>query len=174
MKILSAICFFSGLYLFTNSRRSLLKSLIFAFLSTTSCLLFLVYGVANYFTGNGIDKAAFYHLRYGLKGAGFQQYGMIIMTGIITLLIFIFVLWRILREGQGNRKISANISLGLLLISVMVNPTSLDFYRLQQKTVPSGDDFYAFYHHPHINKIPSKKQKKLGPYLCGKSGKELF
>jgi phosphoglycerol transferase len=65
----SIALFFTGV-IFHGNRRAMLGSVI----STLFLLYSIVFIVSDYFTGSGVDSSVFFHLRYGLDGAGFGDY----------------------------------------------------------------------------------------------------
>jgi len=142
-------------------------------------LLFSAYGVAYYFTGNGIDEATIYHLKYGLGGAGFLEYIWLIATTITVLVLgTIYLLWFILKstKDRASRTLSSRPSYALLSISILLNPAIIDTYNLQEHSsmptkIPAIIDiynlqehssmptnFYDFYRKPHIT--PSGDNQK--------------
>jgi phosphoglycerol transferase len=99
-----------------------------------SLLLFITYGVAYYFTGQGIDDATIYHLEYGLDGAGFLEYSWLIVTTTLLLALVVFyLLWLVLkwRKGRAANKIYGFLLIPSLSISLLLNPASIDIYKLQ-------------------------------------------
>ena len=79
---LSLSFFFSALvlsYYQARTKRHLLLGaiLVFVYLGMSA-----FYIVADYFTGEGINDAVIFHLRYGLDGSGFGDYYLIIALGV--------------------------------------------------------------------------------------------
>ena len=79
---LSLSFFFSALvlsYYQAPTKRHLLFGaiLVFVYLGMSA-----FYIVADYFTGEGINDAVIFHLRYGLDGSGFGDYYLIIAIGV--------------------------------------------------------------------------------------------
>ena len=62
----------------TRDRRSIIVG---AFTIFMYIILSGFYIVSDYFTGEGINDAVIYHLRYGLDGSGFGDYYLIISIG---------------------------------------------------------------------------------------------
>ena len=61
-----------------------------AFFSTLMIFVYLVlstfYIVSNYFTGEGINDAVLFHLRYGLDGSGYADYYLIMGVGVVLFM----------------------------------------------------------------------------------------
>ncbi|MBB6520568.1 sulfatase-like hydrolase/transferase [Pseudoteredinibacter isoporae] len=117
---------------------------------------------SDYFTGNGIDEAAIYHLWYGFEGAGFLEYFKLILSGGIALLLLLLtLLWvtgRISKTQLDGRKVAAPCV--LLLGSVILNPAVHDIKELMsaQWMQSEQSDFYSYYQSPEITSLKSKKK----------------
>jgi phosphoglycerol transferase len=109
--------------------------------------LLVAYGVANHFTGEGINYAVWYHVRYGLRGAGFHEYQSLIIVAAATVLVAILgiaglVLWRRARP----RSLSFLLLGQLLLISaLLINPGARDLIALSRSHSPATADFFQHY-----------------------------
>lgn len=158
---LSSILFVLSLFLYRRTRPSKVGLVIFFITAVGSVFLFVAYGVADYFTGNGIDEAIIYHLRYGLKGAGYFEYSWMIVITIVVLATALFILWIILKNSNGRRTYSVNsaLSYSLLTTSLLLNPASVDIYHLQASPLISTD-FFDYYRLPYI-KPSGNKQKNI-------------
>ena len=66
----SAMLVLAGVLALRNAKASRMHIGIALLMAVFSIILLAAYGVATYFTGNGIDEATIYHLKYGLDGAG--------------------------------------------------------------------------------------------------------
>jgi phosphoglycerol transferase len=169
LTVLSAILFTAGLYLFKKTRLSKVGIGLFLVMASCSAFLFIVYGAAYYFTGNGIDEATMYHLEYGLDGAGFLEYGGLIATIGALIIGFMCLLWYILKKANNEKPhiMKSVLSYFLLSASLFLNPATLDIYKLQKESLildsqpQSATDFYDYYRNPHISARPSSSQKNL-------------
>lgn len=136
--ILSAILLITGVYLFNRANPAKVTMGMFFVMTFMSMLLFIAYGVANYFTGNGIDEATMYHLKYGLDGAGFLEYSWIIIAAITLLILGLGSLYLFLQnilkseEERDSHIINSLSSFSLLFISLLLNPASINLYNLQK------------------------------------------
>lgn len=99
---------------------------------TSVVVLSLLYWVADYFTGAGIDESVIFHLRVGLEGAGFKEYTLLMMSVVLLsggwVAGFILLLRRCWsRDGRRSVVLSGAV---LSLLAVAANPASHDLYRL--------------------------------------------
>lgn len=68
---ISMSLFVLGFYLFRNTGQSKASTGVFLIVAVSSMLFYVFYGIADYFSGSGIDEATIYHLEYGLGGGWF-------------------------------------------------------------------------------------------------------
>ena len=110
------------------------KKLIYTFLSIfyINFALLSFYFFINYLSGDGINDAILFHLRFGIKGFGKDEY-------ILPLLVFLLiniVLLILLKQFSENisKKFSSHLSniipFGILLTSIFFNPFYKDIYML--------------------------------------------
>ncbi|MDD3344532.1 MAG: sulfatase-like hydrolase/transferase [Sulfurospirillaceae bacterium] len=121
--------------LFTSRNRTRNKYSLFfgAFIIYMYILLTGAYIVSDYFTGEGINDAVIYHLRYGLEGSGFGDYYLIIMIGFGFLLasfIVAYFYYRLLKNDffPKEKRLQRIISTLFLLVSIFSHPTLVTFY----------------------------------------------
>lgn len=136
---------------FTNK----FSACLYLVLYLLSFYLFIAYGVSDFFTGNGIDDATIYHLKYGLDGAGFMDFIDLIL-GSVTLCILgtVFLSWMILKKKSSDKLKSASLPISFILLfsAFVFNPAVIDIYRLegyipqidsrQALKVSAFDDYY--------------------------------
>ncbi len=138
------------------------------FLGTLWLVLSVAHLASDYFTGNGIDEAAVYHLWYRLEGAGFLEYSKIIFISSSILLLLLFTLFKVCGavSMQKLRGIFALLPLALLLISLAVNPAIHDVARLSsvQWKSPEASDFDLYYKSPVITATNAKKKNLVFVY----------
>lgn len=131
---ISSISFIISLYYYKKASPSKIKMLPFLALSLFSTFLFIMYGVSDTFTGNGIDEATIYHLKYGFEGAGFLEYAAIIAVTTVTILLSTtFLLCFFLtysRNNPSDKRVYITAYL-LLFISLIFNPATVDIYKYQ-------------------------------------------
>lgn len=169
--VLSMILLISGLWLFSKAKSSKLTTSVFSILALCLITLFIVYGVANYFTGNGIDDATVYHLRYGVEGAGFLEYSWLIAITTVMLTFGIFGLSRIVskqKKSKSSNVTNSFLAFSFLFVSLLLNPACIDIYNLQQHSLISSGkssqeipaSFYEYYKTPYIEES-EKKPKNI-------------
>lgn len=111
------------------------KSVIFgAFLIFLYIILSGAYIVSDYFTGEGINDAVIYHLRYGLDGSGFGDYYFIISIGCVFFIasfVVSYFYYRLLKNDifPEPNKIRRAISTLCLLIALTIHPTMITAYK---------------------------------------------
>ena len=160
LSFLSVVFFVISIYLYKKPDKFVFTMFFYFILVIGSLLLFITFGVSDYFTGNGIDEATIYHLKYGLEGAGFLEYKeLIIFTMFLLTLGFGLLLWYLLkkRTTTKNKNIIAYI---IMVISVLFNPASIDIYKALNVDYSISDEFYKFYRKPYIKQI-GKNTKNL-------------
>lgn len=133
-----------GLAVCAQGGRSKTLSSLVVVEALTCVLLLIGYAAANYFTGEGINSAVWYHLWYGLRGAGFQDYRSVIIVGTIALIIApLSVVGAAWWRRNRPRRVSLQIVGQLLLISaLLINPGSKDVIALVQTHSPATADFF--------------------------------
>ncbi len=114
----------------TRNRYSLFLGAVIIF-----CYIILTgaYIVSDYFTGEGINDAVMYHLRYGLEGSGFGDYYLIILIGFgffLASFILSFFYYRLLKNDifPKERRIRRILSSLCLLLALVSHPTLVTFY----------------------------------------------
>lgn len=125
---LSAGLFLLALFTSKNRTRTRKSALIGAGSIFIYMILSAFYIVSNYFTGEGINDAVIFHLRYGLDGSGFGDYYLIIAVGvglfIASLALSIFY-YRLVKNDvfEHHQKLKHSISIVALLVSLIVHPS---------------------------------------------------
>ena len=125
---LSAILFLIALLTSKNRTRTRRSALIGAGSIFIYMLLSSFYIVSNYFTGEGINDAVIFHLRYGLEGSGFGDYYLIIFS-VLGLLIASLALsifyYRLVKNDlfEQYQKLKHGISVMALTLSLLIHPT---------------------------------------------------
>lgn len=168
--LISSALFIFSIYKSSHIRATR-KARIF-FSSTVFIFIFLTafFFASDYFTGKGIDESVFYHLKYGLSGAGFGEYIYIISTSIVFIILAVVVSYIVYRKtGKINspKQIASKSYLPYLYIAAAIfsNPASIDLLMLKN----TGTDlpFLDYYKQPHISKRPENKRNLV--YIYGES-----
>lgn len=135
-----------------------------------SVFLLVAYAVADFFTGEGVNDAVIFHLRYGLKGAGFAEYGALIYGAVALLVLFgLLSGWLIWRPRQSGHSRRSHFSTIALAVSLVVNPAVVDVVRLWWQSgsadsatadEPSSafEDYFAV---PEISELQDAGKKNL-------------
>ena len=125
---LSAGLFLIALFTSKNRTRTHKSALVGAGCIFIYMVLSVFYIVSDYFTGEGINEAVIFHLRYGLDGSGFGDYYLIIAVGvalfIASLALSVFY-YRMVKNDvfEQHQKLKHAISISALLLSLCVHPT---------------------------------------------------
>ena len=92
------------------------------------------YIVSDNLTGEGINEAVYYHLSYGLHGAGFREYrdliiGIAVLAGA-SAAASVFVYRYLIRGPRAGSTVRDFLGLALLIPPFFINPVSSDFVEL--------------------------------------------
>lgn len=158
---LLALC----IYLYKKTAFSKPVRFLFSFGVSISILFFTLYGVANYFTGNGITSAVVYHVRYGLSGAGFLEYLWLISISLFSVLLGICLsLWLIFKKEsrKDGKHTHAYLILLLLFLSLLLNPVTAGlkkyvFEKTEELKFDEDSEFYKYYKVPELEQIGKAK-----------------
>ena len=136
---ISLLLFCSAIYTSFHHVRSKQSALWGALLVFVYLVLSAFYIVADYFTGEGINDAVIFHLRYGLDGSGFGDYYLIIAIGvglfIVSLMAAVFY-YRMVgkRSDQAFTRTRKLISLAFMIVAWIVHPSLFMVYDTALKT----------------------------------------
>ena len=130
---LSILLFIAALFLSRNRTRNKFSLFIGAFIIFMYILLSGAYVVSDYFTGEGINDAVIYHLRYGLEGSGFGDYYLIITIGFgffMASFIVAYFYYRLLKNDifPKQKRLRRLLSMLFLIASILTHPTLVTFY----------------------------------------------
>jgi len=165
---LSIIFFIISIYFIRKPNKIKYSIIVYFILTIGSFLLFITYGISDYFTGNGIDEATIYHLKYGLGGAGFLEYKELIIISITIIVTgFILLFWFLIKKKKSNRKYQILFSYILIIISLLMNPASIDLYDIFNIDFSESDEFYKYYRKPEISQINDPTKNLVFIYAEG-------
>jgi phosphoglycerol transferase len=141
---LSLLLVISGLAVCVRSGRSKALNGLLSFEALVCLFLLIGYALADHFTGEGINSAVWYHVRYGLRGAGFQDYRGVMVTTVLALLFALVAVVALIRWRRHQpRRVSVLVVGQLLLISAWItNPAIKDLIALSRTHSPATADFY--------------------------------
>ena len=155
--------------MYLNTKSSVFGRLFFSALVFISTVFYLAHGISNYFTGSGITDAVIFHLKYGLRGAGFLEYWELIAVTVLIIISILFLYWVFLEKlkTKTERKIYYIYPAFLFLfLSLFSNPASselqdvlLRVYIANQlkENKPNVTDFYKYYKKPYIKQVGDSK-----------------
>ncbi len=160
LMIASVIIFILSIYFYNHPNKYKFTVLFYFTLIFISFILFISYGLADYLSGNGIDEATIYHLKYGLGGAGFLEYKFLIITTIsIILLGSAWFFWFFFKK-KASKKGNNMIAYFFIFLSLLLNPASIDLNKAFNVDYSESNEFYEYYKKPHIEQI-SENTKNL-------------
>jgi len=141
---------------------------------------FLVYSVlfliADYFTGVGIDASVIYHLKYGLYGAGFSEYTLLIIMTIISILAAMAGSFYLVKK---HFKITKRIRLtqnvdfyAVLILAFLVSPSTHGLLSQSMNDLLSRNElqqlnFYQYYRFPDLDSRHSARKNLVYIYAEG-------
>lgn len=137
---LSLILFGSAVFVSYHQTRTKRDVIVGALLLFVYMVLSSFYLVADYFTGEGINDAVIFHLRYGLDGSGFGDYYLIMVVAVclfISSLMASLFYYRVMRRKSGlyASRVRKIASFFLLMVAWGVHPALSTFYESMLKSV---------------------------------------
>lgn len=133
-------------------------------------ILTIIYFIASYFTGNGINETVLAALNLGLGEAGFEEYILLILASIFSFVV-LFVMAFLSNRHLGSftatkpQKIKAFLHNSFLILAFLTHPSLLDLKNLYQTlTLEQSDDFYNYYKIPDISDLNSSKKNVIFLY----------
>lgn len=168
--LLSFFFFISAL--FTMKYRAKKPKRLFLDAALLFCfgLITILYFIANYFTGKGINETILATLNLGLQDGGFEEYLLLIAVSILSfILLFIaaFFYYRNLNSVviAKPQKIKAFLHNGFLILAFAAHPAIVDLKNLYQNmTIEQSDDFYEYYKTPDTINLNSNKKNIIFIY----------
>ena len=155
---LSLLFFLTGCIFALRMNATSRAIIIFISITATSLLAYSAFFlVSDYFTNNGVDDSVFYHLQYGLSGAGYEEYWHLILITAVFLMLAITVPYKLLhRFSVSNKEPSTNRRLWFIypciISSFVISPTTYGIIKYSQpgftslfSPVSIRDDFHEFY-----------------------------
>ncbi|MFZ5569092.1 MAG: sulfatase-like hydrolase/transferase [Thermodesulfobacteriota bacterium] len=127
-----------------------------------------LYIVSDYFTGNGIDESVWYHLRYGLAGAGFGEYrGALVVASasILLALAACCVVFRVIPPAREVRRTPAGrLGYAFLLLALVSHPVVRSELISTLAVRASDVPFSAMYAKPGSGAEPSRTKNLVYIY----------
>lgn len=158
---LSLVLFLCALFFSFSHLRTRKYAIASAFLVFFYLILSAFYIVADYFTGEGINDAVIFHLRYGLDGSGFGDYYLIILIGIglfiVSLMASVLCFRLFTRQNLlPSSRIIRISSFFLFAAAWLVHPSLFFVYEILLKkagyesALSREYNFLEYYHSPTI------------------------
>jgi phosphoglycerol transferase len=132
--------------------------------------------VADYFTGEGINSAVIFHLRYGLSGAGFEEYfpliGISILGVFLALLISRWIVKTTIPRLVFFEKMPGFVFWIFILLVFVIHPSTVGFVdtitgRVLFRATSEPSNFYDFYRFPGLGNQAGEKKNLVYIYLEG-------
>ncbi|MBU3939678.1 phosphatidylglycerol--membrane-oligosaccharide glycerophosphotransferase [bacterium] len=145
-------------------------------------LLSLIYFVANYFTGHGIDETVIDALNLGLKSAGFEEYFLLMLGALFSFILLFIIAFFYYRHLHAvvlakPKKIKAFLHNGFFLLAFLMHPALGDFYKIYQtSSMEQSDDFYEYYKAPKTSdlRLNTAKHRKNIVYIYAESFERTY
>lgn len=160
--------FISLLLFFYKGIHSPLKRSIFSVSVFISLVFFLVFLVADYFTGRGVTQGVIYYLNYGFEGVGLSEYFHIITILLLSLLFCLYFSLYIFSRQHDDKpeQVFVYLTLFLALFSLLSNPVSAKLKQIGQQKFTStkaqkDTNFKQYYNTPVIEKTGTPKNLVL-------------
>src|SRR5690606_17352435 len=124
-------------------------------------LLAIFFLVANHFSGRGVDESVVYHLRYGLSGAGFDEYRALMAASAVAIALSMgigfYVFSRLSLQPGCPSKRWLWASVASMVAAVGVSPASTDVASLYVQQWRGADAGAGYkYMHPAVKSADSQ------------------
>lgn len=168
--LLSLLLVAIGVAAFRRSGIHRLTDLLFGATLFVSLLLYLAYGIADHFTGEGLNESAWYHIRFGLAGAGLAAYrGVIAVAGAAVLIALLgaFGLPLARRRIRDCHPVRRVVAFGFVLASFLPNPALGDLYAVLHRGPGGTSDFRTHYRRPRLERTDAPTRNLVFIYAEG-------
>jgi phosphoglycerol transferase len=160
---LSLLLFIFALLIAYHHSHSKKSTLLGAGVVFVYLFLSAFYVVADYFTGEGINDAVIFHLRYGLDGSGFGDYYLIMVVAVVLLIMSLmsslayyrYIGRKAVVEPTRFRKL---LALGLMLGAFGVHPSLFLVYRSVPKAMGFESSLAREFAFSEYYQLPSLKK----------------
>ncbi len=162
--VVSILLTIASLFAYAKTRKTLGNSIVFLILSECTILVVVGYLFIDHLTGAGINDAAFYHLKYGLHGAGYRAYAKLILIASIAIASSSTVVCLVaFRQAQGPKNSLGSMQAAYLLMvfALLCNPAIYDIIQRQIFLSNSSSDFQKYYETPYIIRKPDSLPMNL-------------
>ena len=123
-----------------------------------SLLLLVAYWMIDHLSGEGINDAAWYHLTYGLGGAGFGEYRRLIGVGVVGIAVATAMAVVLAGLGRDNGRAPSDarrawLGVAVAVVSILLNPALRDIARQLWPAAPETASFRRLYLQPHAEAV---------------------
>lgn len=168
LTIVSAACFVVALFGIRKLPQSRPVRSLFSLGVLAVLALAILYFVADWFTGEGINSAVIYHLRVGLDGAGFDDFKLIISSTVAATLLALAcvpLVFRVAGSAASPTPAIGYLSIFALVATLITHPALHELTRVLQPVKVPG--FAGYFEQPAIHEQPQSKRNLVFIYLEG-------
>ena len=138
--VLSLLFFAIGLLLYRHQNNKTSSSLLLSVFVFLYMSLVSIYLVSDYFTDEGVNDAVIFHVIYGLDGAGFAEYHLIIIVAVALFVVSILVAYLYYRMAKNRtypkkNNINQVVSMILVVSAFIINPATSGLWTSTSKQV---------------------------------------
>ncbi len=142
------------------------RKFLWMFLLILFLVMTVVWLLASYFSGSGVDQVVFFHLRYGVQGAGLSEYMLIIFVGIFLVLLASLVVWWVGRKWKRSKYIVGRLRFFVatifLLFGIFLSLVSNEIvFDALEYHGGERNDFYDYYREPSIQSVNDSEPMNL-------------
>lgn len=165
---LSIILYFCALYFFFKGiRRGIFGTIVVIVVVVVSLVFSLLtsgYLIADWFTGIGFDDSVFYHLRFGITGAGLSDFNFLIfyfvLAQLFTLTIILLYLKRFHHCHNSQAAIVSVFQGGIMVFCAFASAPATSNLVSYLFTTQTIDDFPEYFIKPKVT-ITNKKPPNI-------------
>ena len=170
---LSIILYLCALYFFFKGvRRGIVGSIVVAVVIVVSFVFSLLtsgYLIADWFTGIGFDDSVFYHLRFGVTGAGLSDFNFLILYFVLaqlfTLVVIALYLRQYLRSHNSHPAVMSIIQGGIMVFCAFFSAPATSNLVSYLFTAQVIDDFPEHFIKPQVTGSVAKPTNIIYFYL---------
>jgi len=127
--VIGSFCLLKG----AINKSSIFKSYLISFLFFLNTFLLSVYFFMHFLSGDGINDAIIFHLKFGIKGFGIDEY-IIPFSALVLINILIFSLFKLFIKNLTSNSTFLNLNkffpILIFLLSIFSNPFYKDTFML--------------------------------------------
>ncbi len=153
---LSVIYFTISLITAKYKTKNIYTSFFNAFAIFTYLALTIIYFSANYFTGEGVNETVLFTVQYGLDGAGFGEYVMLLTVSALSFVIIFAMTYLYFQIIKNNahpkpKRLKGAIHNVFLILAFVSHPLILNLNSIyKSRYAEQSNDFDQYYKTPNI------------------------